>query len=156
MTLFRGFDKDFVNLLDLFFVENNYPQGTHLVEQNTLQDRFYLIVAGSVEVYHTIEKGRVPLSNLDAGQFFGEMNLFDPGLATASVIAITPVKTLEISNQQFRFFIESKPESAADFTFQLAETIVRRFRNSNSALMEVLSRPEAIQKAENISRGLPA
>ncbi len=156
MTLFRGFDKDFVSLLDLFFVENNYSPDTHLVEQNVLQDRFYLVIAGSVAVYQTVENRRVPLATLDAGQFFGEMNLFDPGLATASVVALTPVKTLEISNEQFRFFIENKPAVAADFTFQLAETIVRRFRGSNTALIEELSRPEAIQKAENISRGMPA
>jgi len=153
MTLFRGFTGEFVSLLDLFFLEKNYPPETHLIEQGQTQNTFYLVVAGEVQVYHTVDQRRITLDSLCAGQFFGEMNLFDPGQATASVVAVTPVQTLEISNERFRFFINSQPALAADFTFQLAETVVKRFRASNHALMDELCRPEAIQQAQQIDRG---
>ena len=113
-------------------------------------------MAGEVEVYHTVEKRRVTLDSLCAGQFLGEMNLFDPGLATANVVALTPVQTLEISNERFRYFISCHPALAADFTFQLGEVIVKRFRASSNALMDELCRPEAIQRAQQLSRGIPA
>jgi CRP-like cAMP-binding protein len=156
MTLFRGFDASFIKLLDLFFQENNYAPDTHLVNSGSLQNTFYLIFAGEVEVYHMVDGNKAVLSTLSAGQFFGEMNLFDPGLATASIVTLTPVRTLEISNDKFSYFIQHKPELAADFTFQLAETIVKRFRNTNEALIEELSKPEALEKARQIDRGMPA
>lgn len=156
MTLFRGFDASFVELLDLFFIENSYEAGHHLVVEGQLQNNFFLIFAGEVEVYHTIGQVKYPLSILQAGQFIGEINLFDPGVATASVVSLTPVRTLEISNDKFSYFIQNKPEMAADFTFQLASTIVKRFRNTNQTLLEELSRPENILKAQAVERGMPA
>ncbi|NJK91617.1 MAG: cyclic nucleotide-binding domain-containing protein [Blastochloris sp.] len=153
MTLFRGFDASFIQLLDLFFVENTYEAETTLVHQGSLQNTFYLIFAGEVEVFHHVDQVRVSLSTLAAGQFFGEINLFDPGLATANVITLTPVRTLEISNDKFSYFIQHKPELAADFTFQLAETIVKRFRNNNETLMQELGKPENILKAQQVDRG---
>jgi len=156
MSLFRGFDNSFVQLLDLFFLECYYEPGAQLVNQGELQNTFFLIVAGEVEVYHTVENAKVSLGILEGGQFFGEMNLFDPGLATASVVSLTPLRTLEISNDKFSYFIQQKPELAADFTFQLASTIVKRFRNTNQTLSEELTKPENILKAQQIDRGMPA
>ncbi|GAB4239798.1 MAG: hypothetical protein OHK005_01510 [Candidatus Methylacidiphilales bacterium] len=151
MTLFRGFDEDFVRLLDLFFVSNSYTEGAMILEQGKFQNTFYLVVAGEVEVFHHLEEGKdLHLGHLSAGQFFGEMNLFDPGIATASVRSLTQVKTLEISNDKFRYFIQSKPAAAADFTFQLAQVIVKRFRQSKDSLIEELTNPESIRKAQLI------
>lgn len=153
MSLFRCFDESFVRLLDLFFVQRNYLQKDVLVKEGTRQDTFFLIIAGEVQVTQEIAGRRVVLGELPAGQFFGEINLFDPGVATATVTALTPVVTLEISNEKFRSFITHKPELAADFTFQLAETIVKRFRASSSTLVEELSRPDHILRAQQIERG---
>lgn len=153
MSLFRGFSETFVRLLDLFFVQRNYQTGDTLVRQGTRQDTFFLIIAGEVEVTQEVAGRVVPLGTLPAGQFFGEINLFDPGTATATITALTPVVTLEISNEKFRSFITYKPELAADFTFQLAETIVKRFRASSNALIEELTRPENILRAQQIERG---
>jgi CRP-like cAMP-binding protein len=153
MSLFRGFNDTFVRLLDLFFVQRNYLTGDTLIRQGTRQDTFFLIIAGEVEITHDVAGRPVQLCILPAGQFFGEINLFDPGTATASVTALTPVVTLEISNEKFRSFITHKPELAADFTFQLAETIVKRFRASSNTLVEELSRPEKILRAQQTDRG---
>jgi CRP-like cAMP-binding protein len=156
MTLFRGFNQTFIKLLDLFFVENRYSPGQILIQEGTVQTRFFMIFAGEVEVFHMAAGNKTSLGNLCAGQFFGEINLFDPGLATASVASLTPVRTLEISNDQFRAFIQEKPELAADFTFQLAETIVKRFRSTNEQFVEQLTHPDNILKAQEVSKGLRA
>lgn len=157
MSLFRGFDASFIQLLDLFFISREYEADTLLVEEGKLQNRFFMIFAGEVSVLrHAGEDKQIVLGLLAAGQFFGEMNLFDPGLATASVRSLTPVRTLEISNDKFRFFISEKPELAADFTFQLAETIVRRFRDTNERFLEQLTHPDNLRRADQHNRGIPA
>ena len=144
MSLFRGFSKNFVRLLDMFFVEKKYPLDTEITRQNSMQKTFYIILAGEVQISEQVNKKEVILSQLSAGQFFGEMNLFDPGLATATVTTLTPVRTLEISTEQFRKFISQKPELAADFVFQLAEIIVKRFRHSKDTIQKELTSPKAL------------
>jgi CRP-like cAMP-binding protein len=153
MTLFRGFDEGFVKLLDVFFVAREYEEGTILIEQGKMQSTFYLIIAGEVGVFSVTPDGReTPIGHVVAGQFVGEMNLFDPATATARVGCLTPVVTLEISNEKFRQFMEAKPAAAADFMFQLAQVIVRRYRSSMDTLIDEAARPENIEKAEQIDR----
>jgi CRP/FNR family transcriptional regulator, cyclic AMP receptor protein len=151
MSLFRGFSQDFVRLLDVFFTEKNYPKETLIIEQGKLQSVFYVIISGEVEIYESLENEKIILNTLAAGHFFGEINLLDPGVALASVASLTPVKTLEISNEQFRKFISQKPELAADFTFQLAEILAKRFRQSNDIIQKELTKPRAIQLGKEIS-----
>ncbi|MEM9398776.1 MAG: cyclic nucleotide-binding domain-containing protein [Verrucomicrobiota bacterium] len=148
MTLFRGFDANFVRMLDLFFLENDYSPEDEIVTLGEVQDRFFIIIAGEVEVYHTLNNKFISLAILSAGQFFGEMNLFDPGVATASVKALTPVKTLEITNAKFRSFISNRPELAADFTFQLTTTIVKRFRDNKETLVYELNQAKQHEPIE--------
>jgi len=151
MTLFRGFDEQSIELLDLFFKDNAYPVDTMIVQQGVLQKRFFMLVAGEVEVQREIDGQILKIAEIQAGQFFGEINLFDPGVATASVISLTPIKTLEISNDDFRTFITRRPDVAADFTFQLAQTIARRFRNNSGQSMEAeFNTPQAIELGQQI------
>jgi CRP-like cAMP-binding protein len=151
MTLFRGFDESFVKLLDVFFIAREYEADTLLIEQGRMQNTFYLIVAGEVAVLGVDAAGNeTALGHVVAGQFVGEMNLFDPATATASVRTLTPVVTLEISNEKFRHFMEAKPAAAADFMFQLAQVIVRRYRAARE--IDEAARPENIRKAEQLDR----
>jgi CRP-like cAMP-binding protein len=148
MTLFRGFDEDLIRLLDLFFVSQNHPADTLVIEQGKMQNNFFLVVAGEMEVFDATSEKDIILGHVSAGQFVGEMNLFDPGIATASVRTLTPVQTLEISNDQFRYFMKAKPAQAADFLFQLGQTIVKRYRASRETWIEELITPESIRKAD--------
>lgn len=151
MNLFHSFNnKECVQLLDLFFHEENYALNQMIIEYGQLQTKFFVIVAGEVEVFKMIDQKKVVLGQLSAGQFFGEMNLFNPGLATATVTALTPVKTLEISNIMFRRFLAQKPQYAADFTFQLAETIVKRLRSSHEVIEHELMSPRALELGEKL------
>lgn len=152
MTLFRGFDDSFVRLLDVFFEEKTFNTDDVIVEYGNVQRDFYIIISGEVEVRSHADSptGSTVLNTISAGEFFGEINLFDPGEATASVVALTPVVSLVISNERFRNFIRRKPELAADFSYQLAETIVKRFRRSQKIINEELHRPENIELSQNL------
>lgn len=150
MSLFRGFNEDFIRLLDVFFTEKNYSADELIVEKGNIQKTFYMIISGEAEAFDETTDQKITLDTISAGQFFGEINLFDPGIAIASIKSITPLKTLEISNEQFREFITQKPELAADFTFQLAETVSKRFRQANDVIQKELTSPDAIRRAEQM------
>lgn len=149
MTLFRGFDEQSIDLLDLFFKENDYPANTLIVRQGVLQNTFFMLVAGEVEVQREVDGRVLKIAEIQAGQFFGEINLFDPGVATASIITLTPIKTLEISNDDFRTFITRRPDIAADFTFQLAQIIARRFRHNSGQAIDMDFNKQPIELDNN-------
>jgi CRP/FNR family transcriptional regulator, cyclic AMP receptor protein len=74
-----------------------YPEKTVIVEEGKRGTSFFVILEGRARV---TKRGRAA-GRLSAGEFFGEVSLLDPGPRTASVIAETPVKCLELSGQAF-------------------------------------------------------
>ncbi|MGH7668901.1 MAG: Crp/Fnr family transcriptional regulator [Gemmatimonadaceae bacterium] len=66
----------------------DYPKNSVIVSGTSSGDTLYIIVAGKVKSMLIAEDGReVILSMLGAGEFFGEMALFDDDPSTTSVIA---------------------------------------------------------------------
>jgi signal transduction histidine kinase len=80
----------------------NYPPDTILCRENEVEDTFYLILEGEVEVtkvINNIEKRL--LKTLGAGDFFGEMALIHNAPRAATVRTLTPLIALEIHKEAF-------------------------------------------------------
>lgn len=67
-----------------------------VVEEGEYGDSFFIIAAGSAEVFKQGES----LAILEEGAFFGEMGMLLPGARQASVITIEPCELFEVSNAQ--------------------------------------------------------
>jgi len=80
----------------------NYPTDTVLCRENTIEDTFYLILEGEVEVTKVINNDQTRLlKTLTAGDFFGEMALIHNAPRAATVKTLTPLIALEIHRQAF-------------------------------------------------------
>ena len=80
----------------------NYPAGIVLCRENAIEDTFYLILEGQVEVTKVINNDQTRLlKTLTAGDFFGEMALIHNAPRAATVKTITPLFTLEIHREAF-------------------------------------------------------
>ncbi|MGC3957473.1 MAG: cyclic nucleotide-binding domain-containing protein [Verrucomicrobiota bacterium] len=74
---------------------------------------FFILQEGKVEISQTDQSGKeVRLAELGPGNFFGEISLLDGGPRTATVRAITPIKTLYLERQQFIDFLQAHPITA--------------------------------------------
>jgi CRP/FNR family transcriptional regulator, cyclic AMP receptor protein len=74
------------------------PKGRQLTVQGKSGDTFYVLLDGEAEV--TIDgKHR---RTLKAGDFFGEISMWDRGPATATVVTASPVRLMVMSHSQFR------------------------------------------------------
>jgi Cyclic nucleotide-binding domain/Major Facilitator Superfamily len=89
--------------------------GTVIVRQGDAGDRFYMVVEGEVEVS---EDGR-PISELQAGGYFGEIALLRDLPRTATVSARTPVVLYALDRDDFLAAVTGHAPSA-----QAAEEIV--------------------------------
>ena len=119
-------------------------KGEVILRQGDIADSIYIIVAGQVKIYMTDEHDsnrEVIVNTLGAGDFFGEIPLFDQESRSASVAALerTHVKTL--SYTAFQKAIEQSPDIAR----KLMATMAARLRHADRqigtlALMNISSR----------------
>ena len=73
------------------------PTGYHLVDQGTFAHEFFVLTAGTVEV---TQDGK-HLTELQTGDFFGEVALVEHLRRTATVVATTPITAIVMHQRDF-------------------------------------------------------
>ena len=99
------------------------PAKTVLADEDTPGFEFFIIASGKATVYR---RGR-RLADLDAGSFFGEMALLDGGYRTATVIALTDLSVLVLSQLEFKSLQSFAPTVAHNMLAEMG----RRLRLAN-------------------------
>ena len=103
-----------------------FGAGERVVKRGDKGNGLYLILEGSVEV----RRGGRHLARLGAGQFFGELSLFDNQPRSADVVAVHPSKFAVLSKWEFWGFAASKPA----VVLSILEEMSRRLRAADEAL----------------------
>lgn len=73
------------------------PAGYHLVDQGDFAHEFFVLTSGTVEV---TQDGK-HLTDLQPGDFFGEVALVEHLKRTASVVASTPITAIVMHQRDF-------------------------------------------------------
>jgi serine/threonine-protein kinase len=72
----------------------NYQSGEDIIREGELDDRFYIIVAGTVSV----QSGRRAIGELSDGDCFGETSYVRGARRTATISATSPVTLVRVSS----------------------------------------------------------
>jgi hypothetical protein len=111
-------------------------QWSEVVRSGEGGDAMYLILEGELRVRITVgEKERI-LTTLGAGEFFGEMALFDSEPRSADVVANLDSKLLKVSAATFERLISEAPELAAPILHAIGKTLVARIRADNKRMKD--------------------
>jgi CRP-like cAMP-binding protein len=97
----------------------SYARGATLVREGTPGSRFFVILAGRARV----TRGNRTKVRLEAGDFFGEISLLDPGPRTASVVAESSLMCLELEGKDFRQVVVTEPMLALRICQELAKRL---------------------------------
>lgn len=104
-----------------------FPAKSTLIYAGDKSESLYYIIKGSVTVSIEDEDGReIIVAYLNAGDFFGEMGMFEQGARSAWVRAKSECEVGEISYVKFQTLIESHPE----FLFAVGEQMAERLRKT--------------------------
>ena len=99
---FPGIKPDEIEELIANSKVRSYAPGAILCQENAVEDKFYMILEGDVEVTKVINNTEDRLlKTLSAGDFFGEMALIDNAPRAATVTAKTSITTLELEKAAF-------------------------------------------------------
>ncbi len=114
-------------------------QWTEVVKQGETGDAMYLILEGELRVRLMINGKETILTQLGAGEFFGEMALFDHGPRSADVVANKDSLLLKISAASFDKLFTLAPELAAPFLLSTSKTLAARIRADNKRFKDSVS-----------------
>lgn len=105
--------------------------GQKLVEEGKVINAFSIVCKGTVHVRRCVQKKEMLLGRICAGGFFGEINFFDPGVATGSIYAIDKAKIASTDYDTLREFMEKNTSAGYKIVTALSSEVCRRLRLTN-------------------------
>ena len=113
----------------------SYAPGAVLCRENAVEDRFYMILEGEVEVTKVINNSEARLlKTLAPGDFFGEMALIHNAPRAATVTAKTSLTTLELDKTGFDRVLHSSNSVA----MAMVSEISNRLRSNDQMAVDDL------------------
>lgn len=126
-------DAQLAHLCDFIELEE-VPAYSILFKQGDVGDAMYLVLAGELRARTIFNGAESILATVRAGDFFGDMALFDNGPRSADVVANMDSSLLKISAVNFYRMIREAPALAAPFLQSTVRTLSSRIRADNKRL----------------------
>ncbi len=101
-----------------------YQDTEIIIKQGEAGDCMYVVQEGLVEIINETDHGEVQLAIRGAGEFFGEMAIFEREARMATVRAIGETRVLTIDKKNFLRRVHEDPSLA----FHLVQTMSARLR----------------------------
>ncbi len=105
--------------------------GDVLIEEGIEQNALFLIIMGTFHVQTETTGRAVLLGSLKSGDSVGEVNIFDTGKASASVVSKSISQVWKIDRNQLEQYLEAHPKAAAQLLVSIATQLSKRLRKTN-------------------------
>ena len=96
--------------------------------------KFYIVCDGVAHVRRIAQKREMLLGTIRKGQFFGEINLFDPGVSTATIYAMKDLKLAVCDYDTLRTFMSANPATGYKIVTGMMGEMARRLRSTSARL----------------------
>lgn len=110
--------------------------GETLIQEGTPQESLYLLLSGELHARRFLQGRETLLGKIRQGESFGEVNIFDPGAASASVVVMAPSQVWRIDRTALTDFYAAYPEASVTLTTRIAAILSRRLRFLTAKLDE--------------------
>lgn len=122
--LLRNVGPDVVAGLEEICIWFRATEGAQIFNRDDTQTDVYLIVEGSVRVLDHAQSGQeVAFSDIQTGEFFGELSAIDHKERSATVFAVEDSLLARIPGAEFSDFLLRYPEMSAQMIRYFVETI---------------------------------
>jgi CRP-like cAMP-binding protein len=109
-----------------------YEDGEIIIREGEECDCMYVIQEGEVDIFAETNGEEKHIAVRQAGEFIGEMSIFDSDRRSATVRARGPARLLTVDRQNFISRIHQDPSIA----FRLVETMSHRIRDLTTKLAD--------------------
>ena len=151
VRIFRDLEDPYLaSLWQLITVREVSPKERIIVEGTPVTE-LCIVTDGVVHVRRLAGKREILLNRLGPGDFFGEVNLFDPGTATATVVAMKPTQVAVIPHRALLAWFEVNPAAGYRVVSGFMREMSRRFRHDEQPACQ-LRLLEAGRRGRRLSR----
>ncbi len=126
--MLAGYDDDDLRALSAYGRFIIFSRDDVIIKEGNEQNRLCFLVAGGLDVVHETETGRVPIGTISEGEWFGEINIFDADVASATVVARSESQVWYISRGKLEEFLNASPALGCQLILGAAEVLARRIR----------------------------
>ena len=116
VALFAGLSRGELKRLSSMTDEVVLPSGTRLMDEGAFSHEFLLITAGKAEVRR---EGKL-LAQLGPGDFAGEIGVLRDARRNASVVAVTDLTAIVMTDRDLRHVAREMPSVAAQIDAAIA------------------------------------
>lgn len=126
-------DAQLAHLADYMEV-HEVPQWSVIFKQGDISDSMYMVLDGELRARAVHDGRETIIATFAAGNFFGDMALFDHGPRSADVVANMDSTLLKITSASFERLTREAPALATPFLQAMARTLSARIRADNKDL----------------------
>ncbi len=139
VKILSDFDDQQLGAFVQYMEVQQVQQFTEIVKTGQHGDAMFLILEGEVRVRLMIGSKERILATLSAGEFFGEMTLFDQSPRSADIVANTDCVLIKVDVQHMEKLMEDAPAVATKFLSGICRTFSARIRADNKRFKDTLN-----------------
>lgn len=135
VSILRKLTDDELKSFCALLVAREVKPKERIIEEGTPVKNFYIVTEGVVHIRRLAGKREMLLGRLGPGGFFGEINLFDPGVATASIYTMKPTRLAVVDYEAFHKFMIDNPSIGFRIASSMMTEMARRLRQTSARLV---------------------
>jgi len=133
IPMFEDLGPDDLAALAKAVVPRQCAAGQMIIHQGDAGTSMFIVVDGNVNIHLPGEQSRrISLKDIAAGEYFGELALFDDKPRSASAVATTNAMLLELDRTTLSAYLAARPHAA----MVLLSTLAGRLRATNEMLSQ--------------------
>jgi CRP/FNR family transcriptional regulator, cyclic AMP receptor protein len=138
--LLANFGANELQLLSSYGDSRDYEAGEVLIREGDENEHLFLILRGRIEVLHDVDGVDKQVTVLEGGDSLGEVSVFDPGPASATVRAMTAAEVWLISKDHLDELHAANPKVAYRLLSRITTCLSKRLRQMNDRVVDLVNR----------------
>ncbi len=126
-----------------------YPEGEVIFRQGDEGAALFIIEDGAVEISYGDGKGKVLLAHLFAGQYFGELSVFDKAPRSATATTTRRSRLVRLDRDDLVDFVNKNPSASLRIIAEMSE----RLRQTNELMSRQVARNVLEEAEEKLTLG---
>jgi CRP/FNR family cyclic AMP-dependent transcriptional regulator len=147
--IFQGFTVEEYEQVLALLSEESYAKGSVIIDEGKSKQDLWIVVQGSCEVVKLNKsKSQKQLATIEAGAVFGEMSFFQKAPHSATVRALSAVKVLRLTRENFEKLQTQSPAAAYKIARSVLAVMAQRIRRMDDWICDFVERSEAADHRE--------
>lgn len=134
--LLANFAPEDVAQLSTFGEARAYSDGDKILSEGEDNRYLYLVLRGKLDVIKQSDDGPIVIAEITTNGSLGEMSVFDPGPASATVKASGEVEVWRITQESLDRLHDARPKVAYRLVSRICSCLAHRLRKLNQRFVD--------------------